>query len=83
MTQPTSEPTRGPAAGPEDHQEAFMTERSEMREALRHKLLADLFELPVWERGRDRVVMPPWRTLTVEERDLIASALHAYRGGGA
>lgn len=46
---------------------------------LRHKLIADLFELPVWERGKDRVVTPPWHTLTVEERDLIAEALQQWR----
>ena len=48
------------------------------RDALRHKLLADLFELPVWERGKDRVVTPPWHALTVAERDLIAEALKQY-----
>jgi len=49
------------------------------RNALRHKLVADLFELPVWERGKDRVVTPPWSTLTVEERDLLAEALMQWR----
>jgi hypothetical protein len=50
-------------------------------DALRHKLIADLFDLPVWERGKDRVVTPPWQTLTVEERDLIADALKQWRVG--
>jgi len=45
---------------------------------LRHKLLADLFALPVWHQGGARVVTPPWRTLTVAERDLIADALHQW-----
>lgn len=44
-------------------------------DALRHKLIADLFELPIWERGEDRVVTPPWSSLTLEERDLIVNAL--------
>jgi len=47
-------------------------------DTLRHKLLADLFDLPVWERGKDRVVNPPWATLLVAERDLIADALRRY-----
>jgi hypothetical protein len=50
-----------------------------MTDALRHKLIADLFDLPVWERGHERVVSPPWRTLTVEERDLIADALKQWK----
>ena len=48
-------------------------------DALRHKLLADLFGLRVWYRGKDRMVTPPWRGLTVEERDLIADALGQWR----
>ena len=48
-------------------------------DALRHKLIADLFDLPVWYRGTERVVTPPWRTLTVAERDLIAEALMQWR----
>ena len=48
-------------------------------EALRHKLIADLYDLRIWERGHDRVVTPPWRTLTVEERDLIAAALKQWQ----
>jgi hypothetical protein len=51
----------------------------ETTNALRHKLIADLFDLPVWERGSDRVVTPPWRTLTVAERELIADALTNWR----
>jgi hypothetical protein len=47
-------------------------------EVLRQKLIADLFDLPIWDRGRDRVVTPPWHTLTVEERDLIADALKQW-----
>ena len=49
------------------------------RDALRHKLISDLFDLPVWERGKDRVVTPKWHTLTVEERDLIAEALGQWK----
>ena len=61
------------------------TERTDMddslqtTEALRHKLIADLLNLPVWERGRDRVVTPPWHALTIAERDLIADALKQWK----
>lgn len=48
-------------------------------DALRHKLLADIFGLPIWYRGKDRVVTPPWQALTIEERDLIADALSQWR----
>lgn len=48
-------------------------------DVLCHKLIADLFDLPIWERGKDRVVTPPWRALTVAERDLIADALRQWR----
>jgi hypothetical protein len=48
-------------------------------DALRHKLIADLFCLPVRERGGDRVVTPPWRALTVAERDLLADALRQWK----
>ena len=48
-------------------------------DALRHKLIADLFDLPIWERGHERVVSPPWRALTVAERDLIAAALKQWK----
>jgi hypothetical protein len=48
-------------------------------DALRHKLIAALFDLPVWERGHERVVSPPWRALTVAERDLIAAALKQWK----
>lgn len=48
-------------------------------DAVRHKLIADLFELPIWHRGHDRVVSPPWSSLTVEERDLIADALKKWK----
>ena len=47
-------------------------------DVLRHKLIADLFDLPVWERGSDRVVTPPWHILTVAERDLLADALKRW-----
>jgi len=46
---------------------------------LRHKLIADLFECPVWERGTDRIVTPGWQHLSVEARDLIADALQKWR----
>jgi len=46
---------------------------------LRHKLLADLFDLPIWYRGDDRRVSPGWHSLTVAERDLIADALKQWR----
>lgn len=52
-----------------------------MTDAIRHKLIADLFELPVWYRGTNRVVSPPWQTLTVAERDLIADALRQWKPG--
>ena len=55
------------------------TDRDQTTDALRHKLIADLFDLPVWERGKDRVVTPPWHTLTVAERDLLADALQQWR----
>ena len=48
-------------------------------DAMRHKLIADLFDLPVWERGRDRVVTPPWHAMTVVERDLIVAALKQWK----
>ena len=48
-------------------------------DALRHKLLADIFELPIWYRGGERVVTPPWYALTIDERDLIADALLQWR----
>lgn len=48
---------------------------------LRHKLIADLFELPVWHQGSARVVTPPWKTLTVAECDLIRDALRQWRAG--
>jgi len=47
-------------------------------DALRHKLIADLFDLPIWVRGHDRVVSPSWHTLTLAERDLIADALKQW-----
>lgn len=51
-----------------------------MSDALRHKLIADIFGLRVWERGNERVVTPTkWRTLTVAERDLIADALRQWK----
>jgi hypothetical protein len=52
---------------------------NETTDALRHKLIADLYDLRIWERGHDRVVTPPWRTLTIEERDLIADALKQWK----
>ena len=52
------------------------------RNDLRHKLVADLFDLPVRERGKDRVVTPPWHTLTVEERGLLLEALMQWRVTG-
>ena len=48
-------------------------------DALRHKLLADIFEPPIWYRGKDRVVTPPWHALTINERDLIADALAQWK----
>lgn len=42
------------------------------RDVLRHKLIADLFELPIWHRDGKRYVDPGWKLITVEERDLIA-----------
>jgi hypothetical protein len=56
-----------------------MSGENRTTDALRHKLIADLYDLRVWERGHDRVVTPPWRTLTVEERDLIADALKQWK----
>ena len=55
------------------------TDPTKTTDALRHKLIADLFDLPIWERGRDRVVTPPWHALTVAERDLIADALRQWK----
>jgi hypothetical protein len=55
------------------------TAAREVTDAMRHKLIADLFDLPVWERGSDRVVTPPWHTLTVAERDLLADALQQWK----
>ena len=52
---------------------------TETTDALRHKLIADLFELPIWYRGKERRVTPGWGSLTVEERDLIAEALGQWR----
>jgi hypothetical protein len=46
---------------------------------LRHKLIADIFGLPIWYRGKERVVTPPWHALTIDERDLIADALGQWR----
>lgn len=50
-----------------------------MDDALRHKLIADLFDLPVWYRGTERRVTPGWQSLTVEERDLLADALRQWQ----
>ena len=49
------------------------------RDTLRHKLIADLFELPIWHRDGKRYVDPGWKHITVEERDLIAEALRQWR----
>jgi hypothetical protein len=48
-------------------------------DALRHKLIADIFGLPIWYRGGERVVTPPWHALTIHERDLLADALGQWR----
>ena len=63
----------------EDNPPTSATLGSVVFDALRHKLIADLFDLPIWERGCDRVVTPPWHALTVEERDLIADALKRWK----
>ena len=47
-------------------------------DALRHKLIAEIYELPIWYRGTERVVTPPWHALTIDERDLIADALRQW-----
>jgi hypothetical protein len=47
-------------------------------DALRRKLIGDLSDLRIWERDGERIVTPPWRTLTVAERDLIAAALKQW-----
>lgn len=53
---------------------------SQTTEILRHKLIADLFDLPVWYAGHTRRVSPKgWHALTVEERDLIADALKQWK----
>ena len=51
---------------------------AEMCDALRHKLIADLFSLHVWHRGTERIVSPGWWSLTIAERDLIADALRQW-----
>lgn len=48
-------------------------------DAIRHKLIADLFELPIWYREGKRYVTPKWGLLTIEERDLIADALKQWK----
>jgi hypothetical protein len=50
-------------------------------DALRHKLIADLFDLPIWYCGTERRVSPCWESITVEERDLIAEALKQWKPG--
>lgn len=48
-------------------------------DALRARLIADLFSSPIWHRDGESIVSPPWRTLTVEARDLIADALKQWK----
>jgi hypothetical protein len=49
-----------------------------VQDAMRHKLIADLSELPIWYWGHeDRVT--PWSSITTEQRDLIVDALKQWK----